>query len=69
MAGWFGGTSLYYPPQELSARLELMTKVKRDDVIEVARDILTPDHLAIAAVGSLSKARLNELRGVIDGWQ
>lgn len=69
MAGWFGGTSLYYPPQELSARLELMTKVKRDDVIEVARDILTPDHLAIAAVGSLSKSRLNELRGVIDGWQ
>lgn len=69
MAGWFGGTSLYYQPQELSVRLDAMSKVTRDDVIEVARDVLAPGHLAIAAVGSLTKARLGELRGVINTWQ
>ncbi len=69
MAGWFGGTSLYYPPQALSVRLEAMTKVKREDVIEVARDVLSPDHLAVAAVGSLSKSRLGELRGVVTDWR
>ena len=69
MAGWFGGTSLYYPPQELSVRLAAMSKVTRDDLVEVARDVLTPGHLAVAAVGSLSKSRLGELRGVINDWQ
>lgn len=69
MAGWFGGTSLYYPPQELSVRLAAMSKVTRDDVVEVARDVLAPDHLALAAVGSLSKPRLGELRGVINAWR
>ena len=69
MAGWFGGTSLYYQPPELSDRLAAMSKVKRDDVVEVARDVLSPDHLALAAVGSLSKSRLGELRGVITDWR
>jgi len=68
MAGWFGGTSLYYPPLPLSERLDAIMAVKRDDVVAIARDVLTPDHLALASVGSLSKSRLGELRGVINDW-
>jgi predicted Zn-dependent peptidase len=69
MAGWFGGTALYYPPPSLSKRLEAMSQVTIDDLVEVARDVLSPAHLAIAAVGTLSRARLTELRGVVSEWK
>lgn len=69
MCGWFGGTSLYYPPQTLSARLAAMTAVGVDDVVRVAQQILQPDHLVLAAVGTLSRARLGELRSVVTDWR
>lgn len=69
MVGWFGGTALYYPPQKLSQRLEAMSKVSVDDVVRIAGQVLSPDHLALAAVGTLSRARLGELRAVISGWK
>src|SRR3954468_7381910 len=69
MAGWFGGTALYYPPTTLSARLEAMAKVTVDDVVRVADAVLVPDHLVLAAVGTLSRARLGELRQVINDWR
>jgi predicted Zn-dependent peptidase len=68
MAGWFGGTALYYPPPSLSERLAAMTKVEVDDVVRVAREVLAPDHLVLAAVGTLSRARLGELRQIVNGW-
>ena len=69
MAGWFGGTALYYPPTTLSARLEAMAKVTVDDVVRVADAVLTPDHLVLAAVGTLSRARLGELRQAVNDWK
>lgn len=69
MAGWFGGTALYYPPPMLSQRLAQMQTVGVDDVVRVAEQVLSPKHLAIAAVGSLSKARLGELRQVVTEWR
>jgi predicted Zn-dependent peptidase len=69
MAGWFGGTTLYYQPPALSARLDTMTKLTAADITEVAREILAPDHLALAAVGTLSRSRLGELRGMINAWK
>ncbi len=68
MSGWFGGTALYYPPPALSARLAAISAVTVDDVVRVARDILAPGRLAVAAVGTLSKARLGELRSAITDW-
>ena len=69
MAGWFGGTALYYEPPALSERLAQMTAVTVDDLVAVARQVLAPEHLAIAAVGSLSRARLGELRQIIGDWR
>jgi len=68
MAGWFGGTALYYPPPALSERLAAMTKVGIDDVVKVAREILAPDHLVLASVGTLSRARLGELKQIVNDW-
>jgi predicted Zn-dependent peptidase len=69
MAGWFGGTALYYPPTSLSERLAAMAKVGVDDVVRIADAVLTPDHLVLAAVGTLSRARLGELRQTITDWR
>ena len=69
MAGWFGGTALYYPPPTLSERLAQMERISVDDVVQVASRVLSPSHLALAAVGSLSKARLGELRQAVTDWR
>jgi predicted Zn-dependent peptidase len=69
MAGWFGGTALYYPPTSLSERLDAMAKVRVEDIVRVADQVLTPDQLVLAAVGTLSRARLGELRQVITDWK
>jgi zinc protease len=69
MAGWFGGTALYYPPTSLSERLAAIAKVGVDDVVRVADAVLTPDHLVLAAVGTLSRARLGELRQAVNDWR
>ncbi len=68
MAGWFGGTALYYPPPSLSERLAAMARVTPDDIVEAARRVLAPTELVLAAVGALSKARVGELREVIGSW-
>jgi len=69
MANWFGGTALYYEPPGLSQRLAQMASVGVDDIVRVAREVLAPEHLAIAAVGTLSRARLGELRSVVTEWK
>ncbi len=69
MAGWFGGTALYYPPPALSQRLEAMSAVEVDDVVQVASQVFVPEHIVLAAVGTLSRARLGELRQVVTDWK
>jgi predicted Zn-dependent peptidase len=69
MAGWFGGTALYYAPPPLSQRLEAMSGITVDELVDVAGKVLAPDHLVLAAVGTLSRARLGELRGVVNDWK
>jgi predicted Zn-dependent peptidase len=69
MAGWFGGTALYYQPPALSERLAQIEQVTIDDVVGVARQTFAPQHLAIAAVGALSRARLGELRQAVTDWR
>ncbi len=69
MAGWFGGTALYYPPPSLSERLAQIERVQVADVVRVAEQVLAPENLVLAAVGSLSRARLGELRAAIHDWR
>jgi len=69
MAGWFGGTALYYPPTQLSERLDAMNRIGVDDVVRIAEAVLVPAHLVLAAVGTLSRARLGELRQVVGDWK
>jgi len=36
--------------------------------VKVAREILAPDHLVLASVGTLSRARLGELKQIVNDW-
>jgi predicted Zn-dependent peptidase len=68
MAEWFGGVALDHPPPSLAERLAAVAAVTLDEVVAVARAVFTPAHLTIAGVGSLSKARVTELRRVVRDW-
>nr|MBA3457627.1 insulinase family protein [Deltaproteobacteria bacterium] len=69
MALLLGGTALYVPPVSLSQRLAQMSAITVDDVVRIAGEVLAPDHLVLAAVGTLSRARLGELRQTVTDWR
>lgn len=68
MAEWFGGAALDRPPPSLSQRIAAVAAVTVDEVVGAARAVFTPGRMVIAAVGSLSKARVVELRRVVRDW-
>jgi predicted Zn-dependent peptidase len=65
MAGWFGGTALYYPPPSLEERIASMDAVTPADIQRAARRMLTADNLTLVVVGSLSRARLAEVKSAV----
>lgn len=65
MAGWFGGTALYYPPPSFEEKLVRMEQVTAADIRAVARRVLTADNLAVVVLGSLSRARQAEIRELL----
>jgi predicted Zn-dependent peptidase len=69
MAGWFGGTALYYPPTSLEERAARMDAVTVEDVRRAAGRVLAPDNLAVVVVGSLTRARLAELRSAVQSYR
>ncbi len=69
MAGWFGGTALYYPPTTLEERAARMDAVTIDDVRRAAGRALAADNLAVVVVGSLTRARLAELRSAVQSYR
>lgn len=69
MAGWFGGTALYYPPPSLDERLAQVERVTAEDLRRVARRIIRMDRLALAVVGSVTKAKQAEVRSAITSFR
>jgi predicted Zn-dependent peptidase len=69
MAGWFGGTALYYPPPSLEGRLAQMEAVTAEDIMAVARKVVQPDRLAVSIVGPLSRARQGDVKAAVLGWR
>jgi predicted Zn-dependent peptidase len=65
MAGWFAGTALYYPPATLEERAAAMDRVTAADIQRVAQRILTADNLTLVVVGSLSRARIAEVKATV----
>jgi predicted Zn-dependent peptidase len=65
MAGWFGGVELYYPAPSFEEKLGRMEAVTPEDVSRVARQIFTPEHLTVAAVGQLDSTLIREVKQLV----
>ncbi|HEY7957238.1 MAG TPA: pitrilysin family protein [Polyangia bacterium] len=55
MAGWWGGTELFYGPQNFAEKLARVERVTPESVREAARKVFRPERLTVACVGALGK--------------
>lgn len=56
LAGWFGGTELFHPPEPFAERARKVDAVTADDVLRVARQTFQKSRLLTCAVGLLDKS-------------
>jgi predicted Zn-dependent peptidase len=68
LAGWFGGTELFYRPDGYEAKVARMEAVTPEDVQRVARRLLRPERLTVAAVGDLSSGLERRVRTLVEGF-
>ncbi len=68
MAGWFGGTELFYPPQTFAARAARMDAVSADDVLRVAQTVMTKDRLVVGAAGALTATQRKRFEKTVERW-
>jgi hypothetical protein len=69
MAGWFGGTELFYPPSEFEAKARRMDAVSKEQILRVARAVFTPDRLVLAAAGVLSAKQRKLIETRVRNWR
>ncbi len=65
MAGWWGGTELFFGPQALETKVERVQRVTPADVQRVAERLVRPERLTVACVGTLTKKLEREVRGIV----
>jgi predicted Zn-dependent peptidase len=69
MAGWFGGTELFYPPQTFAQRAARMDAVQADDVLRVAQRVLRSERLVAGAAGGLTAPQRKKFESIIRKWR
>lgn len=65
LAGWFGGTELFRPPETFEQRIAQVDAVTGDDVRRVARDIFRADRLLVTAVGRLDRTEHHAFERIV----
>jgi len=65
MAGWWGGTELFYKPRTHAERVRLFDAVTPEKIRRVARRVLRPERMTVAAVGPLTDAIERKVRAAI----
>lgn len=69
VANWYGAPALYYPPPNFEKRAAQMELLTADDIRAAAAHIFRHDRLAVAVVGSLSRARRDQVREIVTRWR
>ncbi|HEX6835419.1 MAG TPA: pitrilysin family protein [Polyangia bacterium] len=69
MAGWWGGTELFFGPLTVEAKVERVKKVTPEAVQRVAQRLLRPERLTVACVGMLTKKLEREVRGIVEKFK
>jgi predicted Zn-dependent peptidase len=67
MAGWLGGTELFFAPLSLEAKVERVRRVTPDAVQRVAARLSQRSRLTVTCVGKLSKKDEREVRSIVEG--
>lgn len=65
LAGWFGGTALFYEPEELEERIRRIDAVTGDDVLRVARSVFRRSNLLAVTVGKPPRGVQKELQRIV----
>lgn len=66
LAGWFGGTELFYPPESFPERIAKFDRLTAEDVLRVAAKTFTRRNLMVISVGHLGKAAQRELEQIVE---
>jgi predicted Zn-dependent peptidase len=66
MAGWWGGTELFFGPQSVEQKVERVKKVTPEDVQRLAQRLLRPERLTVACVGQLTKKLERDVRRIVE---
>jgi predicted Zn-dependent peptidase len=69
MAGWFGGTELFYVPVEFEQKAARMEAVTAEDIQRVARTVITPERAVVGVAGALSASLRREAEKVVSNWR
>ena len=69
MAGWFGGTELFYPPPSYETKVGRMEAVTAEDIQRAARRVFDPAHLVVAASGALTEKQKRDVTKVVKTWR
>jgi predicted Zn-dependent peptidase len=68
LSGWYGGTELFYKPRTHAERVKLFEAVTPEKIQRVARRVLRPERLTVAAVGPLTPSILRKVKAAIRGF-
>jgi predicted Zn-dependent peptidase len=69
MAGWWGGTELFFRPTSFEEKVARMDAVTPADVTKVARQIFRRERLTVAAVGLLDEGRDQDVRKLVENFR
>jgi len=65
MAGWFGGSELFYTPEPIEQFQERVRRVTLEDVHRVSRRIFRPGRLVVAALGRFPSSLRRRVREAV----
>ena len=69
LSGWYGGTELFFKPRSHAERVRLFDAVTAEQIQRVARRVLDPKRLTVAAVGTLSGPVARRVRAAIRAFR
>jgi predicted Zn-dependent peptidase len=69
LSGWYGGTELFYRPRSHAEKVRLFEAVTAAQIQRVARRVIRPERLTVAAVGAMSARIARDVRRVVHGFR
>lgn len=69
LAGWFGGTELFYRPRSQEQRAKEFDRVRPAHIQRVAKRVIRPERLNVAVVGSMSPSLTKKVSTIVKDFQ